>query len=240
MLPDDLAGAYAIQDRGIDLWADRLVGWKVGYIPVEKRERSGADRLLGPIWAGQTAAQQGSEPAPFEVFGQGFAAVEAEFVLRMEADQPTDRVDWTAEQARAHPATLLLGMEVASSPLPDINDLGPLVITADFGNNNGLLLGPEIANWTELDEIELVAETEIDGSVVGRATAAQIPGGLGQAFAFALSTLARRGRPLLAGQLVATGNITGIHPVQPGSVCRVSAPGWGALTGQAVQAAPRS
>ena len=38
------------------------------------------------------------------------------------------------------------GIEVASSPIPDINALGPTVIAADFGNNNGLLLGPELAD----------------------------------------------------------------------------------------------
>ena len=48
---------------------------------------------------------------------------------------------WTAEEAANLEQHLLVGIEVASSPIPDINTLGPTVIAADFGNNNGLVLG---------------------------------------------------------------------------------------------------
>ena len=39
------------------------------------------------------------------------------------------------------------GIEVASSPLGRINELGPIAVISDFGNNNGLVIGPEIAGW---------------------------------------------------------------------------------------------
>ena len=34
-----------------------------------------------------------------------------------------------------------MGVEMAGSPLATINELGPTVVAADFGNNNGLILG---------------------------------------------------------------------------------------------------
>ena len=39
---------------------------------------------------------------------------------------------------------MFIGIEIASSPLVNINDYGPAVVASDFGNNAGLLLGAEI------------------------------------------------------------------------------------------------
>jgi len=218
-IPADLASAYRVQDHAIALWPDRLVGWKVGYIAAERRDVSGDDRLLGPIFAGKL--QRAAGEVAFEIYPGGFGAVEAEYVLRLDADAPADRFAWTAEEAARLPSTLFLGVEVASSPLATINELGPIVVVSDFGNNNGLILGPEVAGWQALDESTLLAETFIDGASVGRGGALRLPGGLRTAFAFALGRSARRGRPLKRGDLVATGNATGIHDIAAGQSARV-------------------
>lgn len=234
-VPDDLVTAYRVQDLAIAQWPDRVVGWKVGYIAPERRDASGDERLLGPIFARHFwNATGGSMPIP--VFVGGFGAVEAEYVLRLEADAPEDKLDWTPDEAAALPSTLFIGVEVASSPLATINQLGPRVVVSDFGNNNGLLLGAEIADWTSLDEAQLLAETFIDGASVGSGGAERLPGGLRTAFAFALSRSARRGRPLKAGEYIATGNATGIHDIAVGQSARVVFHGHGTLDCHAVPA----
>lgn len=234
-VPDDLVTAYRVQDLAIAQWPDRVVGWKVGYIAPERRDASGDERLLGPIFARHFwNATGGSMPIP--VFVGGFGAVEAEYVLRLEADAPVDKLDWTPDEAAALPSTLFIGVEVASSPLATINQLGPRVVVSDFGNNNGLLLGAEIDDWTSLDEAQLLAETFIDGASVGSGGAERLPGGLRTAFAFALSRSARRGRPLKAGEYIATGNATGIHDIAAGQSARVVFHGHGTLDCHAVPA----
>jgi len=111
---------------------------------------------------------------------------------------------------------------------------------SDFGNNNGLVLGPEIADWRAIPEAELHAEAWIDGTRVGTGGAAVLPGGLLAAYAFALSRSARRGRPLKRGDLIATGNATGIHDIRAGQHARVVFAGHGEIAGHAVAAAPVS
>ena len=211
------------------------MGWKVGYIAAERRDGSGDERLLGPIFSRQLwNATGGSTPIP--VFAGGFAAVEAEYVLRLDADAPPGKQDWTPEEAAALPATLFTGVEVASSPLATINQLGPRVVVSDFGNNNGLVLGPQIPAWTTLDESSLLAETWVGDVHVGSGGAGHLPGGLRAAFAFALSRSARRGRPLKAGDYVATGNATGIHDIAAGQHARVEFAGHARLDCHAVAA----
>jgi len=236
-IPHDLVAAYEVQDLAISQWPDQVVGWKVGYIAPDRRDASGDERLLGPIFARQFWTATGGI-APIPVFAGGFAAIEAEYVLRLDADAPADQLEWTADEAAALPATLFLGLEVASSPLATINVLGPRVVVSDFGNNNGLLLGAEVPDWTARDEDGLVAETFIEGTSVGTGGACRLPGGLRGAFAFALARSARRGRPLRRGEWVATGNATGIHDIEVGQHGKVEFAGLGALEVVATAAAP--
>jgi 2-keto-4-pentenoate hydratase len=218
-IPATLVDAYEVQDIAIAQWPDAVVGWKVGYIPEDRRDQSGDDRLLGPIFA---KAVWAATPAPqFPVYIGGFAAVEAEFVLRLDADAPAKKTTWSPDEADTFPATLHTGVEIASSPLATINQLGPRVVISDFGNHNGLVLGPEIRMWRAIPESELTCQTLIDGVQVGSGGATSLPGGLRAAFAFALARSARRGRPLKKGDLIATGNATGIHDIRAGQTATI-------------------
>ena len=228
-IPDTLVHSYQVQDHAIGLWPDTVAGWKVGYIAAEKRDVSGDDRLLGPIFS--AALHDGSAGnVEFPVYVGGFAAVEAEYVLKLQADAPEGKTDWTPEEAEALPATLHLGVEIASSPLATINILGPRVVVSDFGNNNGLILGGEIPDWRGIAETALTCQTYIDDQQVGSGGATTLPGGLRTAYAFALSRSAKRGRPLKAGDLIATGNATGIHDIAVGQRARISFNGYGDIT----------
>jgi 2-keto-4-pentenoate hydratase len=237
-IPDDLVTAYQVQDHAIAQWPDRVVGWKVGFIAPERRDASGDERLLGPIFARQVKLTTGSQES-FQVFAGGFGAVEAEYVLRLDADAPADKTHWTPEEAAAVPSTLFTGMEVASSPLATINQLGPRVVVSDFGNNNGLVMGAEIPGWAERSDASLTCTTSIDGRQVGKGGATTLPGGLRAAFAFALSRSARRGRPLKAGDLIATGNATGIHDILPGQQALIEFDGHGSIACVAAAATPK-
>jgi 2-keto-4-pentenoate hydratase len=111
-----------------------------------------------------------------------------------------------------------IGVEIAGSPIHDINALGPTVVAADFGGNAGLILGPVIAGWREAAPSSLTCETFIDERLVGTGSAASITGGPLTSLAFILSHCAGRGRPLKAGDLVTTGAATGVHDISPGQV----------------------
>jgi len=238
-MPTTLDEAYAIQDSAIGLWPDRVAGWKVGRIDPPWSDRLREDRLVGPIfsralWAAGAAGAD--ECVEFPVFEGGFAAVEAEFVFRLQADAPRDKASWTAQEASQLPCALHVGIETAGSPLAQINDLGPLVIVSDFGNNAGLLLGPQIADWRERPFASLGCETFIDEQSVGRGGAASLPGGPLAALAFALRRCAMLGRALTAGELVSTGATTGIHDIRSGEQVRVRFDGVTELKCRAVPA----
>lgn len=208
-LPASMSQAYAVQDAALSL-ADRSVaGWKVGRInpPID-----GLDRLAGPIFAA-TVAQDGAD---MPVFSDGFAAAEAEFMLRIARAPDPAKTGYTMEEARDMVDAVHVGIEVASSPYPGINTDGPLVTISDFGNNHGLVLGAELPGWRTCDLNAIPVTLSIGGVEAGAATTATMLDGPFGAVRFLLEHLAGRGIPLAAGQWVSTGAVTGVHQVVVG------------------------
>jgi 2-keto-4-pentenoate hydratase len=214
-IPATLTEAYEIQDEAIALRGERVVGWKVGLIHPAWRDHAGAVRLVGPV-VESLLAPVPAGPLVFPAVPGGTACVEAEIALVVGRDVPAGDRDWTLDDARAHVGAVRLAVELAGSPVPDINGLGPMAVAADFGNNAGVALGPAVGT-ADHAWLDLRCETWVDGVLVGSATPRDAPdGGPLEAFRHALQVCTARGHALRAGDVVATGAITGVHDVIPG------------------------
>jgi 2-keto-4-pentenoate hydratase len=229
-LPADARAAYACQDEGIDLWPDAIAGWKVGLVAPALARAWGEDRVTGPIFARSVRRSDGS-PTPFPVFSGGFAAIEGEFVFVLDRDAPAGKTEWTVAEARDMVRAVHVGIETAGSPLAAINDLGPAAIVADFGNNAGLILGPELLGWRTQPLDAWRCESFVDGASVGRGHAGLLPGGAFESLRFLLARNARRARPLRAGDLISAGAVTGVHAIVAGQRARVEFEGGGEIRG---------
>lgn len=212
--PQDLAGAYQIQDAAIAIDGRKIIGWKVGKINPPLDSALGANRLAGPIFADTVVvAAQGVPDMP--VFADGFAAAEAELLLHI-APGNADARPATDAETRLVVDEVRLGIEIASSPYPGINNDGPAVTTSDYGNNHGLVIGAALEGWQDIDLCAIPVRTLIDGEVIGSATAATMLDGPYGAVRFLLANLASRGIDISTGAWVSSGAITGVHPVSPG------------------------
>lgn len=212
-IPVKLDDAYCIQDIAIGLRGQRIGGWKVGRIPVNLEEQCGIDRLAGPIFAATIHEVESGATIDMPIFVGGFAAVEAEFVAVIAKDAPPDQFSWTPDEASGMIADLRIGLEIASSPLRTINELGPPVVVSDFGNNFGLVVGPTIRDWQSRSLETMRCSTLIDGQAQGDGGAFNLTGGFVRSVQFLLELTARRGLPLRAGDMIATGQTTGIHDI---------------------------
>ena len=233
-LPADLTMAYAVQDAAIALWPDVVAGWKVGLIGRDQVPIFKQDRLAGPIFRRSVRTAAAGQVVRFPVFGGGFAAVEAEFLLRLGRDAPASKLEWTRAEAVELVADVHVGVETAGSPLATINAIGPSAIVADFGNNAGLIVGPKLPQWRTRPVEEWRAESFIGDVSVGRGHGGATPGGPFESLRFLLALNARRGRPLKAGDWVSTGALTGVHDILPGQTARISFPDAGDIVCAAV------
>jgi 2-keto-4-pentenoate hydratase len=234
--PADLDTSYRVQDEAIALWPDEIAGWKIGRVQPHQVEELGADRLAGPIFSHLVWNARAGEEVAIPVYENGFAAVEAEYVFRIGQDAPASKTEWNAQEAADYVGAMFVGVETAGSPLKTINDLGATVVVSDFGNNHGLILGPEVPDWRAKLERVVTCETFIEGQSVGKGSASTTSDGPLDALAFLLGHLARRGKPLRAGQLVSTGAVTGVHDIRIGQRARVNFNGSGDILVTAVRA----
>ncbi|RZF63031.1 2-keto-4-pentenoate hydratase [Sphingomonas populi] len=223
--PDSLAQAYAVQERAIALSDARIAGWKVGKI---SPPFDGVDRLAGPIFADHVVPATDDLAMP--IFAQGFGAAEAEFLLRIGTAPDPAKMRYTTEEATALIDAVHVGIEIASSPFPGINDHGPTVTVSDFGNNNGLIVGAAIDDWRDVDLDAWPVELWINDALIGSATTATMLDGPFGAARFLFELLAARGIPVEAGQWISTGAVTGVHPVAAGDRVRADFDGRLAVT----------
>jgi 2-keto-4-pentenoate hydratase len=220
-VPDDFAAAYQIQERAIALDGRAIAGWKVGRVNSPLDETYGVTRLVGPIFDGNV--QQAAQPSTtMPVYAGGFAAVEAELLLRVDSLPVGDPSALDDAGIMAHIGAVHVGIEIASSPYAGINRDGPLVTASDFGNNAGLICGPELPDWRTRDLREVTASVAIDGAEVGRGDMRALPGGPIESVRFLLTHLATRTSAMPLPFWVSAGAISGVHPIDIGSAAVAS------------------
>jgi 2-keto-4-pentenoate hydratase len=211
-LPESLEAAYAIQDAAIAAWAKPVIGWKIGRVNPPLAERFGVDRLAGPIFVSAPAAEDAAMP----VFARGFAAGEAEFLLRIGRRPPPGQARFTLDEAADLIDAVHVGIEIASSPLAPINQLGATAVISDFGNNNGLLVGPAVPDWRSSGFEQWPVTSSIDGVEVGSGRACAFPDGAIGAARFLFELMAGRGIALEPGQWISSGAVAGVHQAAAG------------------------
>ena len=228
-VPARLEQSYAVQERAIQLWGHPVVGWKIGRLHPDRQAEHATERLAGPIFAPTVKPYAG--PVTVPVFDGGFAAVEAEYVFRIDHDADPAKTDYSEDEALRLIDAVFAGIEMAGSPLKTINTLGPTVVASDFGNNFGLILSERLAEFDSdattstlsPDAVKaFTARTKIDGAVVGEGGLFAMPNGPLKAIAWLAGHLASRGRPLTKGQYISSGASTGIHEIGPGQSATVT------------------
>lgn len=214
--PTSLGTAYGVQDHAISLRGGAVAGWKVGRVPAPHSDTLGVPRLAGPIFADQIQ-NAGDDPAVLPVIAGGFAAVEAEYLLRIGRSPRRGTQRISLEEAVDLVDAVHVGFEIASSPYAGINADGPLVTISDFGNHNALLIGAPVVDWSSRAFEDWQVATFVDGTCVGEASARTMLDGPFGAVAFLVESLAARGRTLEPGQWVSSGAVTGVHQVAVGA-----------------------
>ncbi len=229
IIPTTHEQAYAVQNLSIDKWPDTLVGFKVGGIPPHFRDQFGANWLAGPVFSRNVYSITDGETADVEVFPGGFAAYEAEWVFTLANIDWSRTEPFSLEDAKAAISSVNIGTEIASSPMPMVNDLGPGSIISDFGNNSSVWIGPA-ADLSVLDRLdEATVSVDIDGQRIGTATTNPGENGPLGAVRFLLNHLQTRQDQIELPEkiLVSSGAVTGVHSAAIGSTGLMTFEGLG-------------
>jgi 2-keto-4-pentenoate hydratase len=222
--PTDAAGAYGVQAINTRFWESRgrrIVGRKAGLTAKAVQAQLGVDQPdFGVLFEDMQVADGGRlDPAKCL---QPKAEAEIAFVLG--ADLPS--AETTVEDVAAAVATVHAAIEIVDSRIADWKITFADTV-ADNGSSAFFVLAGQGLPLTGLDLEGAAMAMRINGEVASTGMGAAALGNPLNAAAWLASTLAQRGEPLKAGDILLAGALGPMVPLTPGDMVETSVAGIG-------------
>ena len=202
LAPDDGDGAYAVQELNTRFWLGqgrRIVGRKIGLTSKVVQQQLGVDQPdYGVLFADMQLADGGELPARRVI--QPKAEAEVAIVL----GRDLNAADATPEDVAAAADHAVAAIEIVDSRIADWKICFSDTV-ADNGSSALFVLGGEKKKLDGLDLYSCGMVLEINGQIASTGVGAACLGHPLKAAAWLASTLAQRGVPLKAGDILLTG-----------------------------------
>ena len=222
--PTDASGAYGVQAINTQFWVTqgrRIVGRKAGLTAKAVQAQLGVDQPdFGVLFEDMRLADGGAlDPAKCIQ-----PKVEAEIAFVLAADLPSS--DTTPEQVAEAVATVHAAIEIVDSRIAEWKITFADTV-ADNGSSAFFVLAGQGLPIAGLDLEGAVMEMRIGGEVVSTGIGAAALGNPLNAAAWLARTLAARGEPLKAGDVLLAGALGPMVTLTPGDVVEASVAGIG-------------
>jgi 2-keto-4-pentenoate hydratase len=213
LAPTDVETAYAIQTINTALWRDqgrKIVGRKIGLTSKAVQVQLGVDQPdYGVLFDDMAIADGGVLPASRVL--QPKAEAEVALVLARDLDKPdAEAADIIAATDHARAAIEIVDSRIADWKITFADTV------ADNGSSAFFVLGDERRKLDGLDLYTCGMALEVNGQLVSLGAGAACLGHPLNAAAWLARTLARRGEPLKAGDILLTGALGPMVALNPG------------------------
>jgi 2-keto-4-pentenoate hydratase len=213
LAPGDADGAYAVQAINTLHWQSagrRIVGRKIGLTARAVQAQLGVDQPdYGVLFADMAIADGGI----LSVASALQPKAEAEVALVLARDLPS--IDTTMDEVAAATAYAVAAIEIVDSRIADWKITFADTV-ADNGSSAFFVLGEERKPLPGLDLYTCGMALEVNGTLVSLGAGAACLGHPLNAAAWLARTLARRGEPLRAGDILLTGALGPMVALAPG------------------------
>ena len=224
--PTDIEGAYAVQSINTRLWRSEgrtVVGRKIGLTAEAVQKQLGVDRPdFGVLFADMQLENGGALDWARVIQPKA----EAEVALIMARD--LDRVDVSPEDVAEAVGGVVAAIEIVDSRIADWKITFADTV-ADNGSSAFFVLGRQVRPLDGLDLAAAAMTLELDGRTASEGVGAACLGHPLNAAAWLARTLAERGEPLRAGDLVLTGALGPMVALTPGGHVRATIEGLGSV-----------
>ncbi len=224
--PTDAEGAYAVQAANTAYWTAagrRIAGRKVGLTAKAVQAQLGVDQPdFGVLFADMQIADGGALLASKVL--QPKAEAEIAFILKADLPNP----DASPEDVAAAVGSAMAAIEIVDSRIADWKITFADTV-ADNGSSAFYVLADAAKPLAGLDLWTCGMVLEVNGQVASLGAGAACLGHPLNAATWLARTVARRGQPLRAGEVVLTGALGPMVTLKPGDVVRASVGGLGSV-----------
>ena len=225
--PVDVDGAYAVQTINTRFWeaqGRRIVGRKAGLTAKAVQTQLGVDQPDFGVLFDDMAVPDGGKLDPVRAI-QPKAEAEIAFVLGKDLPDPGTTPEMVADAV----ATVHAAIEIVDSRIADWKITFADTV-ADNGSSAFFVLGQEGRPLAGLDLFTCGMVMEINGAIVSLGAGAAALGHPLNAAAWLAQTLARRGEPLKAGDILLAGALGPMVALNPGDHVRAIVGGLGSAS----------
>ncbi|MFC3714088.1 2-keto-4-pentenoate hydratase [Sphingoaurantiacus capsulatus] len=225
--PTDADGAYAVQALNTRHWVGagrRVVGRKIGLTAKAVQAQLGVDQPdFGVLFDDMRVADGGTVDAGKLIQPKA----EAEVALVLARD--LDKADATAADLAAATAHAVAAIEIVDSRIADWK-ISFADTVADNGSSALFVLGSETKPLDGLDLYTCGMALEVNGQLASLGAGAACLGHPLEAAAWLARTLAARGEPLRAGDIILTGALGPMVVLAPGDTVTAKIGGLGSVS----------
>jgi 2-keto-4-pentenoate hydratase len=222
----DVEAAYAVQETNTLRWLKegrKLSGRKIGLTSKAVQQQLGVDQPdFGMLFADMICAD--GEPLAATRFMQ--PRVEAEIALVLSG--PLERERHSIEDIAAATAYAVAAIEIVDSRIARW-DIRLADTVADNASSGGYVLASEPKKLADIDLVGCRMTMQRRGEVVSQGTGAACLGNPLNAAVWLADVMAKRGRPLGAGDVVLTGALGPMVAVNPGDDITANIEGIGVV-----------
>ena len=207
LVPQTLLEAYAIQDRLVDTWGGKSVGWKLSCTSAVAQQVLKFDEpCRGRVMAGRVD----QSPATLDIGRHFMRLLEPEFGFRLKSDLRPADAPFDLEDVVGAVDALLPLIEIVDTAYQDWTSVGVLSLIADNMLSGGLVMGEPVHDWQTRDLATHEVTLAVNGKTVTSGNGGNVLGNPVNALLWLANDLPSMGMGLRAGEVIATGLATGL------------------------------
>ena len=225
--PRTIEEAYDMQDvfhALITSGRGPIAGYKIALTtPVMQQLVGFNDPCAGAVFA------SGVHQSPASINGAEYLhlGAECEVAVLLSSDMPAASAPYDQSSASEAVGALMPAFELVDDRSADYSNLFFLGVVADNTWNAGVVLGPQVTAWRDIDLVAARGAMVINGQQAGEGKGGDVMGHPLEALAWLANTLAARGKSLSQGMIVMTGSIVSTKFLNTGDTATVTIDGLG-------------
>ena len=222
--PRTVEEAYAVQEAFQQIMAqDRgsIFGYKIAYTTATIQQNAGVSEPGAGVILAKNVYHS---PATLQSADYLHLGIECEVAVRIGEDLAASRAPYNRDQIAEVVDAVMTAFEVIDGRGSEIQDRQARMLASIATNisNAGVVLGPQVADWRQVDLARSRGSMTINGELVGEGHGSDVMGHPLEPLVWLANMLAKRGKGLTAGTVVITGSIVTPKFLNPGDEATVA------------------